>query len=95
MNNICIYTYIYVYIYMYIYNIYIYIYIYMYIIHIYVLCILFNIMFNNHHNDVYEANILVGDQHFRLTSHNFNGHASFTQIGLLNNADLDKKLRLD
>ena len=24
------------------------------------LCILFNIMFNNHHKDVYEANILEG-----------------------------------
>ena len=59
------------------------------------LCILFNIMFNNHHKDVYEANILEGDQHFRLTSHNFNRHASFTQIELLNNTDLDKELRLD
>ena len=59
------------------------------------LCILFNIMFNNHHKDVYGANILEGDQHFRLTSHNFNLHPSFTQIGLLNNADLDKVLRLD
>ena len=52
-------------------------------------------MFNNHHKDVYGANILEGDQHFRLTSHNFNLHPSFTQIGLLNNADLDKVLRLD
>ena len=52
-------------------------------------------MFNNHHKDVYEANMPEGDQHFRLPGRNFNRHASFTQIELLNNTDLAKELRLD
>ena len=52
----------------------------------------FNLRLNNHQKDVHKQNLLQADQHFWLPGQNFNNHAKFTLIELLNGTNIDKEL---
>ena len=51
----------------------------------------FNIMLNNHPNDVYKVNKPKEDQHFKLPGHNFNQYAIFNLTEQLNKNELGKE----
>ena len=51
----------------------------------------FNIMLNNHPNDVYKVNNPKEDQHFKLPGHNFNQYAIFNLTEQLNKNELGKE----
>lgn len=51
----------------------------------------FNIMLNNHPNDVHKVNKPKEDQHFKLPGHNFNQYAIFNLTEQLNKNELGKE----